>query len=53
MDRSLMLLYDLDVPCPEALVILSNVKIFGTRSLGAEAVHTVNVVTTPRKNPGK
>ena len=41
-------LYDIEVPCPEARVVLSNVTVSGKVLVGAKALSKTNVVVVPR-----
>ena len=41
-------LYDVDIPCPDAKVVLFNDHIYGKLSLGTKSVFSTNVVVTPR-----
>ncbi|MBI3922715.1 MAG: hypothetical protein HY318_14935 [Armatimonadetes bacterium] len=41
-------LWGVEVPCPEARVVLSNVTVYGTVSIATKTVSSTNVITYPR-----
>lgn len=41
-------LWGIEVPCPEARVVLSNVTVYGTVSIATKTVSSTNVITYPR-----